>query len=153
MGALIAFDDYRSKDYDRQEIDVWINERTGEKIEARTVFKRVERKNFEILYLSYACDLFDKLGGKKYKILKYLLANKDYNNIVLTTTRKLSKDCHVALSTVTTALKLLKDLKVIATKTGAIMINPRLLNRGSTKKEEFLIQKFEIFDDDPDCCL
>ena len=148
MGALLAFDDYRRKGYDRKEIDVWINERTGEKIEARTVFKQVERKDFEIVYLSYVCDLFDKLGGKKYQILKYLLANKDYNNIVLATVRKLAEECHVSTATVNTALKLLKELNVIATKTGAIMINPRLLNRGSAKKEEFLLHKFEIFDAD-----
>ena len=128
------------------EIDTWINERTGERIEARTILKAVKRENFEILYLSYMCDLFDRLGGKKYQVLKYLLANKDYNNIVLTTARQLAKNCNVALSTVTATLKLLKELNIISVRTGAIMINARLINRGNAKKEDYLIQKFSIFD-------
>lgn len=126
--------------------DIWINERTGERIQARTILKEVKRENFEILYLSYMCDLFDKLGGKKYQVLKYLLANKDYNNIVLTSTRELSCKCKVSKQTVTDTLKILKELNIITTRTGAIMLNAKLINHGNIHKENYLIQRFEVFD-------
>jgi len=126
--------------------DIWINERTGERIEAKTILKPVKRDNFEILYLSYMCDLFDKLGGKKYQVLKYILENKDYNNVVLTSTRELSIKCGVSKQTVTETLKILKNLGIITTRLGAIMLNAKFMNRGSIGKENYLIHKFEIFD-------
>ena len=144
MQAVVnLFDNYNNNN---MESDTWINERTGERIEARTILKQVQRENFEIIYLSYMCDLFDKLGGQKYKVLKYLLANKDYNNVVLTTTRKLAEDCKVSRSTVNETLKLLKEMNIITTRLGAIMINAKFMNHGSAKKEDYLIHKFEIFD-------
>ena len=36
-----------------QDKDVWINQRTGEVIEADQVIKKVPRNGFEITYLSY----------------------------------------------------------------------------------------------------
>lgn len=137
--------DYENHDHLPKD-DIWINERTGERIQARTVLKEVKRDNFEILYLSYMCDLFDKLGGKKYQVLKYLLANKDYNNVILASTRELSIKCKVSKQTVTDTLKILKDLNIITTRTGAIMLNAKFINHGSIHKENYLIQKFEIFD-------
>lgn len=133
------------KDFNQQH-DIWINARTGERIEAKTILKEVKRENFEILYLSYMCDLFDKLGGKKYKVLKYIISNKDYNNIVLTSTRDLAEKCNVSKQTVTDTLKILKNLGIITTRLGAIMLNAKFMNHGSISKEKYLIQKFEIFD-------
>lgn len=39
----------------------------GEPIEADEVIKKVNRKGFEITYLAYFIDLFDKLGAKEDK--------------------------------------------------------------------------------------
>ena len=44
---------------------------TGEPIIADEVVKKVNRNGFEITYLTYLVDLFDKLGGKKYTVFKY----------------------------------------------------------------------------------
>lgn len=49
-----------------QDKDIWINKRTGEVIEVDQIIKKVHRNGFEITYLSYFFDLFDKLGGQKY---------------------------------------------------------------------------------------
>lgn len=126
--------------------DIWINERTGQRIQAKTILKPVKRDNFEILYLSYMCDLFDKLGGKKYKVLKYILENKDYNNVILTSIRDLSIKCEVSKQTVAETLRILKNLGIITTRLGAIMLNAKFMNNGTINKENYLIHKFEIFD-------
>ena len=50
-----------------EERDIWINQKTGEVAEFDKITKKVPRQGFEITYLSYFFDLFDQLGGKKYK--------------------------------------------------------------------------------------
>ena len=55
--------------------DFWVNTRTGEKVRARLSVTKTGRNDFEITYLIYLLDLFDKLGGKKYQVLKYILNN------------------------------------------------------------------------------
>ena len=49
---------------------------TGEPIIADEVVKKVNRNGFEITYLTYLVDLFDKLGGKKYTVFKYILPTR-----------------------------------------------------------------------------
>ena len=126
--------------------DVWVNERTGERIEATRTLKRVARDDFEITYLAYLIDVFDKLGGKKYAVFKYIIQNKSFDNILLITNRELATAVGVSTSTVVETLKMLKDAGLINTRTGAIILNPKLLVRGTKEKELYLIQKFEAFD-------
>ena len=49
---------------DKYTKDVWVNRRTGEEITAAKVLKRIARDDFEITYIAYLMDIFDKLGGK-----------------------------------------------------------------------------------------
>lgn len=128
--------------------DVWVNQRTGEIIEADQVVKKVRRTGFEITYLAYFFDLFDQLGGKKYKVFKYIISHKDNNNTLIMTTKELAKKAEVSEPTVISTLKLLKDAGLIQQRTGAVMLHPQLAHRGSDNKELFLLQKFQAFDDD-----
>lgn len=133
---------------------VKINEETGEiqiigdTIEVDQVVKKVERQGFEITYLSYFFDLFDKLGGQKYKVLKYIIEHKDVNNQLIITNRELATKCNVGINTVTETLKLLREAGLIRTRVGSIMLIPKLAHRGSSKKELYLMQKFESFDNE-----
>ncbi|MDQ9833735.1 hypothetical protein RFY41_11980, partial [Acinetobacter soli] len=49
-------------------------------IDADDIVKKIPRNGFEITYLTYLFDLFDKLGGRKYQVLKYILQNKSTDN-------------------------------------------------------------------------
>lgn len=128
--------------------DVWVNERTGEKIEADQIIKKVPRNGFEITYLAYFCDLFDQLGGQKYKVFKYIIENKNSENQLIVTTRELAKKTGTSLPTVSATLKLLKEAKLIQQRTGAIMLHPRLSHRGKDSKERYLLNKFVTFDEE-----
>ncbi len=119
-------------------------------IKTDDVVKKVQRNGFEITYLSYFFDLFDQLAGKKYQVLKYILANKNSDNQLIITNRELAKKSKTSLQTVTDTLKLLKSASLIETRTGAIMLNPRLAHRGSDKRERFLLQKFTEFPEPED---
>lgn len=130
-----------------QDRDVWVNQRTGEVIEADQVIKKVPRNGFEITYLAYFIDLFDQLGGKKYKVFKYIIENKNSDNQLIITTRELVAKTNTSKQTVNDTLKLLKNANLIEQRTGAIMLNPKLAHRGSDKKEAFLLTRFEEFSD------
>ena len=120
---------------------------TGEPIiaEQDEVVKKVN--GFEITYLTYLVDLFDKLGGKKYTVFKYILAHKSAENTLIITTRELAEKTSTSTKTVVETLKLLEDSGLISRRTGAIMLLPKLAHRGSDRREAYLMQKFVEFDD------
>lgn len=118
----------------------------GEPIEAEQVVKKVPRNGFEITYLAYFCDLFDKLGGKKYTVFKYIIEHKNSDNQLVITMRELAEKTNTSTKTVNDTIKLLREAGLISTRTGAIMLYPRLSMRGSDRKEAYLMQKFEAFD-------
>ena len=121
-----------------------------EVISADEIVKKVPRNGFEITYLAYLFNIFDKLGGQKYKVLKYILKNKSSENTLIITTRELAEASKTSLQTVSSALKILRDAKLIETRTGAIMINPKIAHRGNEGTERYLLQKFAVFNDEDD---
>ncbi len=136
----------KAKDTIYQGRDVWVNQRTGETIEADQVVKKVSRSGFEITYLAHLFDLFDQLGGQKYKVFKYIIKNKNSENQLIITTRELAKKTKTSLPTVSATLKLLREANLIEQRTGAIMVHPQLAHRGSGRKEAYLLQKFATFE-------
>lgn len=119
---------------------------TGEPILADEVVKKVSRTGFEITYLTYFVDLFDKLGGKKYLVVKYIIEHKSTDNTLIITTRELASKTGTSTKTVTETLKLLKEANLIKQRVGSIMLLPKLAHRGSDRKEAYLMQKFETFE-------
>ena len=120
----------------------------GDPFVADASLTKVDRNGFEITYLAYLFDVFDQLGGQKYKVFKYIVENKSSDNTLIITNRELADRCGVALSTVQEALKLLKEKKLIATRTGAIMLLPKIAHRGKAGREKYLMHKFQEFDND-----
>ena len=90
-------------------------------------------------------DVFDQLGGQKYKVFKYIVEHKSSDNTLIITTRELAKKCDVSTKTVSDALRLLREKGLIATRTGAIMLLPKIAHRGSNGREQYLMHKFEEF--------
>ncbi|NFS62874.1 hypothetical protein FDF00_18585, partial [Clostridium botulinum] len=41
-----------------------------------------------------------------------------------------------------------KKAKIVTSRTGAIMINPELVHRGNVSKEQYLLTRFQEFDED-----
>lgn len=118
----------------------------GEPVVADASITKCDRNGFEITYLAYLFDVFDQLGGQKYKVFKYIVENKSSDNTLIITNRELAEKCNVSTKTITETLKLLKEKQLIATRTGAIMILPKIAHRGKAGREQFLMHKFEEFD-------
>ncbi|WP_425348387.1 replication/maintenance protein RepL, partial [Staphylococcus aureus] len=53
------------------------------------------------------------------------------NNTMIATTREIAKATGPSLQSVTTTLKILEEGNIIKRKTGALMLNPELMMRGS----------------------
>lgn len=117
----------------------------GDPFVADTSITKIDRNGFEITYLAYLFDVFDQLGGQKYKVFKYIVENKSSENTLIITTRELADKCQVSTKTVNEALKLLRNKGLIATRTGAIMLLPKIAHRGKNNKEQYLMHKFQEF--------
>lgn len=119
--------------------DLWENKRTSE------VFK-ANRNGFEITYLIHFFELFDKLGGQKYQVAKYILKHRSKSeNTLIITTQELAKKTKVSRQTVSDTLKIMEEAKLISRKRGAIMVSAKLIHRGTNGKECYLMEKFETF--------
>ena len=124
----------------------WINKETGEEITTTDIVKKTGRNGFMITYLSSIINLMDRLGNKKMLVVKYLLENMDKStNTLIITTQKLADKTKVSKPIVIETLKILQDANIITRQTGAIMIHPELIHRGSEEKEKFLLARFEEF--------
>lgn len=120
----------------------------GEPIVADASITKCDRNGFEITYLAYLFDVFDQLGGQKYKVFKYIVENKSSENTLIITNRELAAKCKVSTQTVYECIKLLKEKGLIATRTGAIMLLPKIAHRGKAGREQFLMHKFQEFSDE-----
>lgn len=119
----------------------------SEPIQADASLTRCDRNGFEITYLAYLFDVFDQLGGQKYKVFKYIIEHKSSDNTLIITNRELAKKCDVSTKTISETLRLLKEKGLIATRTGAIMVLPKIAHRGKVGREQFLMHKFQEFDE------
>lgn len=117
----------------------------GDPFVADASVTKINRNGFEITYLAYLFDVFDQLGGQKYKVFKYIVEHKSSDNTLIITTRELAKKCDVSTKTVSDAIRLLREKGLIATRTGAIMLLPKIAHRGSNGREQYLMHKFEEF--------
>lgn len=120
----------------------------GDPFFADTSTTTVERSGFEITYLAYMFDVFDQLGGKKYAVFRYIVEHKSADNTIIITSRELAEKCGVSTQTVTATLKLLREKGLIATRTGAIMVLPKIAHRGSSTREQVLLHKFREWEEE-----
>ena len=63
----------------------------GEPVVADASITKCDRNGFEITYLAYLFDVFDQLGGQKYKVFKYIVEHKSADNTLIITNRELAK--------------------------------------------------------------
>ena len=89
----------------------------GEPVLADASITKCDRNGFEITYLAYLFDVFDQLGGQKYKVFKYIVEHKSTDNTLIITNRELAEKCGVSTQTVYECIKLLKEKGLIAKPT------------------------------------
>lgn len=124
-----------------------IDEQTGEVIEVDKLYRKQSSGNFVKAYIVQLVSMLDMIGGKKLKIVNYILDNVHLsNNLIVATTREIAKATNTSTQTVTRTLKILEEGNIIKRRTGALMLNPELLMRGDDHKQKYLLLEFGNFE-------
>jgi len=124
-----------------------VDEQTGEVIEVDKLYRKQASGNFVKAYIVQLVSMLDMIGGKKLKIINYILDNVHLsNNLILATVREIAEATGTSSRTVVTTLKILEEGNIIKRRTGAIMLNPELLMRGDDNKQKYLLVEFGQFD-------
>jgi DNA-binding transcriptional ArsR family regulator len=115
--------------------DVWINQRTGEIIEAQTLNKQVKGDvdiGFEKLWIGHILETIDEVGNAKVKVLFWLMRNKDQGNMVRGTVNEIAQKTGVSRATVGRLMASLRRAHVVRLEYGGRwMLNPAVVFRGS----------------------
>lgn len=125
-----------------QRVNPDTGEAIGEIIPVDVIVKEIPRTGFSITYLSTIINLIDNIGNKKMQVVKYILSHMDSNNKLSETVREISVGSGCSLQTVHDTLKILEECQIIARKTGTVMLTPKLVHKGNSKRERFLLTKF-----------
>lgn len=127
------------------------NTETGEIIEVDKLYRKQTAGNFVKAYIVQLVSMLDAIGGKKLKVVNYIIDNVHLsNNILIATTREIAYETHTSRQTVISTLKVLEEGNIIKRRTGAIMLNPELLMRGDDNKQQYLLIEFGRFDQQAD---
>lgn len=114
----------------------------GKPIDVAEQEQKTPRGGFEIAYMSALFDIFDKLGGKKYLVLQYILKHKDGMNCLNITNSELAEKVGVGRNTVIDTMKILTDAGLITRKGTVIRLSARVFVKGDAQKEAYIMRKF-----------
>src|SRR5699024_6329 len=118
------------------------NTETGEIIEVDKLYRKQTSGNFVKAYIVQLVSMLDAIGGKKLKVVNYILDNIHLsNNTLIATIREIAQETNTSLQTVTTTLKVLEEGNIIKRRTGAIMLTRDFLTRADDTKP-----KDQLFD-------
>lgn len=124
-----------------------IDEQSGEVIEVDKLYRKQTSGNFVKAYIVQLVSMLDMIGGKKLKIVNYILDNVHLsNNMLIATTREIAKVTGTSTQTVSRTLQILEEGNIIKRRTGALMLNPELLMRGDDQKQKYLLLEFGSFE-------
>ena len=118
--------------------DVWINQRTGEIIEAQTLTKEVNGDvdvGFEKLWVGHILEAVDEVGNAKMKVLFWLIRNKDQGNMVRATLDEIAQKTGSSRSTVARLMASLRKANVVRLEYGGRwMLNPAVVFKGAHQR-------------------
>ena len=125
--------------------DVWINQRTGEIIEAQTLSKQVKGDvdvGFEKMWIGHILEAVDEVGNAKMKVLFWLIRNKDRGNMVKATLDDIATKTGCSRSTVARLMASLRKANVVRLEYGGRwMLNPAVVFKGAhTRRMNVLIR-------------
>ncbi len=122
----------------------FINKSTGELEEFNIINSYDTDFNFEKIWLSHILESLEVIGNQKIKVLNWLLANKNNENMIIATQRKISEKSGVSYPVVNKTIKALIDTKAISSdQSGVYMLNPDFMFKGNKNKRMNLLLRFQ----------
>jgi len=114
-------------------VDRWINQQTGEIIEAQTIAREVKEVDigFDKLWIGHILEAIEEVGNAKVKVLFWLLKNKDANNLVKGSVTEIATATAVGRATVARLMTALRKADVVRLEcNGRWLINPAVVFKG-----------------------
>lgn len=125
----------------------YTNNRTGEVEEFNVIEEYDQDFNFEKIWLTHLLDSLNVLGGAKIKVLKYLLSNKNSDNQIIGTQRKIAEDVGVSVPVVNqTISSLVKANALKKVSSGVLMLNPEFMFKGKHQKRMSILLRYHQID-------
>jgi DNA-binding transcriptional ArsR family regulator len=130
--------------------DVWINQRTGEIIEAQTLSKEVTGDvdiGFEKLWVGHILDAVQEVGNAKMQVLFWLIRNKDRNNMVRATLDDIAAKSGVSRRTVASLMTALRKANVVQLEYGGRwMLNPAVVFKGGHSRRMNVLIRYKAME-------
>jgi len=130
--------------------DVWINQRTGEIIEAQTLTKEIKGDvdvGFEKLWVGHILGAVEEVGNAKMKVLFWLIRNKDKGNMVRATLDDIAEKTGSSRSTVARLMASLRRANVVRLEYGGRwMLNPAVVFKGSHDRRMNVLIRYQAME-------
>lgn len=127
--------------------DVWINQRTGEIIEAQELRKEVKGDvdvGFEKFWIGHILDAINEVGNAKVKVLFWLIRNKDQGNMVKATLDDIAIKTGVSRRTVASLMTALRKADVVRLEYGGRWIlNPAVAFKGGHSRRMNVLIRYQ----------
>jgi len=130
--------------------DVWINQRTGEIIEAQTLSREVKGDvdvGFHKLWIGHILETIDEVGNAKVKVLFWLMRNMDSGNMVKATVRQIAERSGVGEATVKRLMAALRKADVVRLEYGGRWIlNPAVVFKGGHSRRMNVLIRYKAME-------
>lgn len=125
-------------------IDTWVNQRTGEAVNALTTISPSTDKDFDKVWLGLILSVLELFGNKKIDVVRYILENRNRSdNTVVITQRDLAKKAKTSYQTVNHTIQILKEANFLTQIVpGYYRINPAVIWRGGHWQRMAILAKF-----------
>lgn len=125
-------------------IKKFVDLKTGEVIETDEIDTRGTDINFEKVWVAHILMALEEIGNKKMKVLETLINNRDGENKVVLTQRKIAELSKASLVTVSTTMKaLIKANFIKRLASGVYQISPNVMFKGSHNRRMYILLKYQ----------
>lgn len=114
---------------------------TAEMIMGKT--GKAPKGGFDIVRVPFLNTALERVCREQGKVLAYLFANRNFENIVDKTNAQISQATGVSRSTIVRMIDALEDEGLLVQTRGKIYINPRMIHRGDNVRESVMYTEFE----------
>lgn len=112
--------------------ETFMNTETGELVEMPKFVIQGGDVNFEKVWVWHLCDAYELVGNKAVLVLNYLFENRNDDNMVIASQRKIADSSKVSLTTVAKIITKLKNNDILSMpQQGVYRINPEVMWKGS----------------------
>lgn len=123
--------------------ETYMNTETGELVEMPKFVIEGGDINFEKVWVWHLCEAYKLIGNKAVTVLNYLFQNRDQNNLIMGSQRKIASDLGISPTTVASIIAKLKSHNVISMpQSGLYRINPEMMWKGSHRARMQILYEY-----------